>query len=154
MPGSAPLPLQPRTRPWRVVLWLLLLACASHAAWADAWPERGCYDRASCASRQGGPGGELCFVEIGPVGSSITPANQANLASLVSQANLATKQTQAIQKKQPTPRLYAYGSYVDEPLVIVAGSGGSIIYARIMAKLEDSSLILMIQCDMHSLDVS
>lgn len=71
---------------------------------------------------------KLCFVEIGPVGSSITPADQANLASLVAQAKLATHQTQAIQRKQPTPRLYVYGSYVDEKLMMKAG--GSKYYVR------------------------
>jgi hypothetical protein len=95
---------------------VLLLVIAVRPFEAAAWSDKGPPTRSWCVPGERGPGGELCFVEIGPVGSSITPADQANLASLVSQANLATKQTQAIQKKQPTPRLYVYGSYVDEPL--------------------------------------
>jgi hypothetical protein len=109
-------------------MWQLLLVCASQPAWAAAWPERGCCDRSMSASRPGGPGGEPCFAEIGPVGSSITPADRANLAALVAQADAATHQSQALQKKQPTPRLYVYGSYVDEPLMMKAG-GSKYYYA-------------------------
>jgi hypothetical protein len=84
----------------------------SHSTNAGTGPSR---RRQSIVGRRG-PEAELCFVEIGPVGSSITPADRTNLAALVAQANAATHQTQAIQKKQPTPRLYVYGSYADEPL--------------------------------------
>jgi hypothetical protein len=45
-------------------------------------PERECYTH-QCVVGQRGPEAELCFVEIGPVGSSITPADQTNLAALV-----------------------------------------------------------------------
>jgi len=56
-------------------------------------------------------------LEIGPVGSSITPADQANLATLDAQAKAATHQTQAIQKQQPTPRFAVYGTYSDQEVL-------------------------------------
>jgi|SRR5271154_6659299 len=69
---------------------------------------------------QRGPEAELCFLEIGPPGSSISAADRANLETAISKANAATHAPR-FPRPQPSPRLYVYGSYVDEPLMMKAG---------------------------------
>lgn len=62
---------------------------------------------------------KLCFIEIGPQGSSITQADRDRLAAAIEDASSDTG-LPPFPKPQPTPRQYAYGSYVDEPLLMRA----------------------------------
>jgi len=55
----------------------------------------------------------LCFIEIGPEGTTITPAVEARLAALVESMTTATYAPQAPSLAR---RQYVFGSYVDELL--------------------------------------
>ena len=70
---------------------------------------------------------KLCFIEIGPQGSSITQADRDRLATAITDAGDDTS-LPPFPKVQPSPRLYVYGSYVDEPLMMKAG-GQNYYYA-------------------------
>jgi len=70
---------------------------------------------------------KLCFIEIGPQGSSITQADKDLLAAAITDATSDTG-LPPFPKSQPTPRQYVYGSYVDEPLMMKAG-GSKYYYA-------------------------
>ena len=70
---------------------------------------------------------KLCFIEIGPQGSSITQADRDRLASAITDA-VSDTGLPPFPKVQPSPRLYVYGSYVDEPLMMKAG-GQNYYYA-------------------------
>ena len=62
---------------------------------------------------------KLCFIEIGPVNGAIDAAAQGRLADLVAKATDATYAPQQAFGS----RGYVYASYVDEPLMMVTGSG-------------------------------
>ncbi len=64
---------------------------------------------------------KVCFIEIGPLGSSITQADRDRLATAITDATNNTA-LPAFPKVQPSPRQYVYGSYVDEPLLLKAGA--------------------------------
>jgi RHS repeat-associated protein len=70
---------------------------------------------------------KLCFIEIGPHGSSITQADRDRLADAIADATAETGYG-PFPKPQPTPRQYVYGSYVDEPLMMRA-NGNKYYYA-------------------------
>ena len=70
---------------------------------------------------------KLCFIEIGPQGSAITQADRDRLASAITDA-VSDTSLPPFPKVQPSPRLYVYGSYVDEPLMMKAG-GQNYYYA-------------------------
>lgn len=68
---------------------------------------------------------KVCFVEIGPLGSSITQADRDRLAAAITAATDATG-APPFPAPRSGPIRYVYGSYVDEPLMMVTGSGGSL----------------------------
>ena len=64
---------------------------------------------------------KICFLEIGQKDQVIDQATRDKLADLVHRAN---SQTGAPPPEATTAKKYVYGSYVDELLAIVSGSGG------------------------------
>lgn len=70
---------------------------------------------------------KICFIEIGPLGSSIAQADRDRLAAAIVTATDDTG-IPAFPKAQPSPRQYVYGSYVDEPLMMRA-NGNKYYYA-------------------------
>jgi RHS repeat-associated protein len=63
---------------------------------------------------------KLCFIEIGQPGAAL---DQATIDRLAAQVGLATDRTGgvAFPKPQPNPRQYVYATYVDEPVMLIAG---------------------------------
>jgi len=63
---------------------------------------------------------KICFVEIGAQGTTIDQATKDRLAALIEQA---TTQTAATVQSTTAKRQYVFGSYVDEPVMMVSGAG-------------------------------
>jgi RHS repeat-associated protein len=70
---------------------------------------------------------KLCFIEIGPTGSTISQADRDRLAAQITDA-VSDTGLPAFPKAQPTPRLYVYGSYVDENIMMVNSSNQRFYY--------------------------
>ena len=102
------------------MLWLLFLLMTSLSSQAKYIDEEA-GKQSLCVFIPRGPGLEVCFIEIGPLGSSITQADRDRLATAITDATNNTA-LPAFPKAQPSPRQYVYGSYVDEPLLLKAGA--------------------------------
>jgi len=69
----------------------------------------------------------LCFIEIGPEGTTITPAVEARLAALVESMTTATYAPQAPSLAR---RQYVYGAYVDELVSYTVGTTRYYVHAN------------------------
>jgi RHS repeat-associated protein len=103
------------------MLWLLFLLMTSPLSSQTKYIDQEAGKQSLCVFIPRGPGLEVCFIEIGPLGSSITQADRDRLATAITDATNNTA-LPAFPKVQPSPRQYVYGSYVDEPLLLKAGA--------------------------------
>jgi RHS repeat-associated protein len=93
----------------------------------------------SISQRSGGINAKLCFVEIGPEGTTIDSATLTRLADLMQQA---TDHTALTPGATTGLREYVYGSYVDEVLSYVQGATRYYVHANHLyspAAITDSS---------------